>query len=64
VRLGRLGRREKKPSQGKKERPVLPVRPVLLVHPVQLERLVQRDEEASRVLIALAGLGDQKRGRE
>ena len=57
----RLGRREKKPSQGKKERPER------LVHPEQperLERLVQRDEEAGRVLITLSGLGDQKMGRD
>jgi hypothetical protein len=63
----RLGRREKKPSQGKKERPVRPVRPERLVqpvHPERLERLVQRDEEAGRVLITLSGLGDQKMGRD
>lgn len=64
MRLGRLGLREKKPSQGKKERPERPER---LVHPERLERLErleQRDEEAGRVLIALSGLGDQKMGRD
>lgn len=66
-RPGRLGRKEKKPKQGKTERPEQPVRPEQLERPEQpvlLERLVQTDEKAGRVLIALSGLDDQKRGRE
>jgi hypothetical protein len=38
------------------EQPERPERPVLL------ERLVQTDEKTGRVLIALSGLGDQKKG--
>jgi hypothetical protein len=37
------------------------VQPVRLERLERLERLVHRDEEAGRVLIALSGLGDQKR---
>jgi hypothetical protein len=42
------------------ERPALPERLERPVPPVRLEQLVQMDEIAGRVLIALSGLGDQK----
>lgn len=43
---------------------VQPVRPVQPERPVRLERLAQTDKKTGRILIALSGLGDQKRGRE
>jgi hypothetical protein len=61
VRPEQLGLREKKP---KKERPARLVQLERPVPPAQPERLVQMDETAGRVLIALSGLGDPKRGRE
>ena len=64
MRLGRLGLREKKPSQGKTERPVLPERLARPVPPVRLEQLAQMDEKAGRDFIAISGLGGQKGGRK
>jgi len=60
-RLERLGLREKKP---KKERPVQLVQLERPVPPVQPERLVQMDEIADRVLIALSVLSNQNGGRK
>src|SRR4026209_890001 len=61
VRLEPPGQREKKPSQGKTERPALPERLERPEPQVRLERLAKTDEKTGRAFKCLIWSGGKKR---
>jgi hypothetical protein len=57
------GQREKKPSQGKTERPALPERLERPEPQVRLERLAKTDEKTGRAFKCLIWSGGKKKGK-